>query len=632
MNFFEQQELARRGSFRLVVLFALAVACIVLVVDAVTLVFTGSVGAVVAATVLTLAVIGLGSLYRIASLRGGGAAIAAQMGGTWVPEDTRDPQLRRLRNVVEEVAIASGVPVPKLFVMEDEPGINAFAAGYSPSDAAIAVTRGALDRLNRDELQGVIAHEFSHVLNGDMRLNIRLVGVLFGIMMLTLIGQRILTYGRLGRSRDGAPLLITALVAVVVGSIGVFFGRLIKAGVSRQREYLADASAVQFTRQTHGLAGALKKIGGLEQGSRLADRAEAEEIGHMLFGEGMALSSWMATHPPLVDRIRRLEPAFDPGQLRELQTRWRTAPPDGLAEDIALGLVARDAAPGAPPPLPSRDARLALAPATVSGQVAAPAEDDYHQAHGLVESLDPELRALARRRDQAVPLLLGMVLDGDAAVAARQLQEISVHCGDVVAEQARQLRQERLESLHPAQRLPLAALAFPALRQQPRPALDAFLRAIEAAVHADGRVSVFEYCLSRLLQVQVREALDPSRHASFGRNKAPGVRREFAILLAVLAQAGHPGDPQAAQRAYLAGLQRVLPRDHLPYAPPAQGVQALDEVWGPLDALAPPAKQVLVEALVDAVSHDGKVSVAEAELLRTVCGVLHCPLPALLSR
>ncbi|ADV26380.1 peptidase M48 Ste24p [Pseudoxanthomonas suwonensis 11-1] len=632
MNFFEQQEQARRGSFRLVLLFAVAVACIVLAVDAVVLLFTGSIGGAVAATVLTLAVIGLGSLYRVASLRGGGAAIAAQMGGTWVPEDTRDPLLRRLRNVVEEVAIASGVPVPKLFVMEDEAGINAFAAGYSPSDAAIAVTRGALERLNRDELQGVIAHEFSHVLNGDMRLNIRLVGVLFGIMMLALIGQRILVYGRLGRSRDGAPLLVAALVAVVVGSIGVFFGRLIKAGVSRQREYLADASAVQFTRQTQGLAGALKKIGGLHEGSRLANRAEAEEIGHMLFGEGMALSSWMATHPPLVERIRRLEPSFDPRQLQQLEARWRVAPPDGLAEDAALGLAARDARPGGPPPLPSRGARMAVVPAAVSGQVAAPAEDDYRQAHDLVESLDPGLRELARQRDLAMPLLLGMVLDADPSIADRQLQEISARCGAPVAARARQLRQEQLQSLHPALRLPLAALAFPVLRQRPRPELDAFLDAIDAVVHADGRVSVFEYCLSRLLQVQVREALDPSRYTRFGHNKAPSVRREFSVLLAVLAQAGHPGDHQAAQRAYLAGLQRVLQRDHMPYAPPAQGVQALDEVWEPLDALAPPAKQVLVEALVDAVSHDGQVSVAEAELLRTVCGVLHCPLPALLSR
>ncbi|KAF1686105.1 peptidase M48 Ste24p [Pseudoxanthomonas broegbernensis] len=629
MNFFERQAAARRGSGRLVVLFALAVLCIVLAVDAATLLLTGSAGATLAATVATLAVIGLGSLYRIASLRGGGAVVAAQLGGTWVPEDTRDPSLRRLRNVVEEVAIASGVPVPKLFVMEQEPGINAFAAGYSPSDAAIAVTRGALDRLNRDELQGVIAHEFSHVLNGDMRLNVRLMGVLFGIMMLALIGQRILIYGRGGRSRNGGAVLVAALVAMVVGGIGVFFGRLIKAGVSRQREYLADAAAVQFTRQTRGLAGALKKIGGLPAGSRLDDKADAEEIGHMLFGQGRAASSWLATHPPLAERIRRLEPSFDARQLQALQQRWRAHPPDGLAEDVALGLAQ---APVAPPSLPASGARMAMTPPQVAGQVGAPAEDDYRHAHDLVEGLPESLRELARGRATAMPLLAGLLLEADPAVAARQRSELVARCGEAMAAHAFELRRQRLEALHPMQRLPLAALAFPALRQRPRPELDAFLGAIEAMVHADGQVSVFEYCLSRLLQVQVREALDPSRHARFGRRKASGVREEFATLLAVLAQAGHPDQPLQAQRAYLAGLQRVLPRDHVAYAPPAEGVRALDAVWEPLDALAPPAKQVLVEALVDAVSHDGRVGVAEAELLRTVCALLHCPLPAMLER
>ena len=628
MNFFEHQERARRGSFRLVLLFALAVVCIVLAVDAAVLLFTGSTGAALAATVLTLAVIGLGSLYRIASLRGGGAAIAAQMGGTWVPEDTLDPQLRRLRNVVEEVAIASGVPVPRLFVLEQETGINAFAAGYSPSDAAIEVTRGALERLNRDELQGVIAHEFSHVLNGDMRLNIRLVGVLFGIMMLSLIGQRILFHGRLGRSRDGLPLVLAALVAVVVGSIGVFFGRLIKAGVSRQREYLADASAVQFTRQTRGLAGALKKIAGLPAGSVLNERADAEEIGHMLFGPGLHLSSWMATHPPLLERIRRLEPGFDPAQLRALQARWQHAAPDGLAEDRALGL----AAAGGPPPLPSADARIPVSPPQVAGQVAAPAEDDYARAHDLVEGMDGELRALAVDRGQVMPLLAALLLDRDPGLAGRQHALLAARCGEELAARAMALRAGVLARLHPALRLPLAQLAFPALRRHPRPELERFLQAIDAMVHADGQVSVFEYCLSRLLQVQVREALDPARHVRFGRSRAPGVRQEFATLLAVLAQAGHPGQPEQARRAYAAGLRRILQRDHLPYAPPAEGVIALDPVWAPLDGLAPAAKQVLVEALVDAVSHDGQVNVAEAELLRTVCAILHCPLPALLSR
>ena len=634
MNFFEHQEAARRSSTRLVLLFTLAVAAIVGAVDVVVWLASGSVEAVVAASLLTGAVIGLGSLYRIASLRGGGAAVAAQLGGTWVPEDTRDPALRRLRNVVEEVAIASGVPVPRLFVLEQEAGINAFAAGYGTADAAIAVTRGALDRLNRDELQAVIAHEFSHILNGDMRLNIRLMGVLFGIMMLSLIGQRILLHAPSVRGRNSnasavLAVMLAALVAIVIGSLGVFFGRLIQAAVSRQREYLADASAVQFTRQPAALAGALKKIAGLHAGARLEDRAGAGEVAHMLFAQGFHLAGWMATHPPLLERIRRLDPSFDARQLQALQARWAATPPDGMAEDLALGLVA--AGDVRPPPLPAAGAEVEVAPPTVARQVAAPADDDYDHAHALAASLDPELCALARRRDSAMAVLAALLLEADPELAGRQRALLAERCGPALAEQAQTVHERHLAGLHPMLRLPLAALAFPALRQRPRPELDAFLAAADAMVHADGRVSVFEYCLGRLLQVQVREALDPARHARFGRRKAPGVRAEFATLLAVLAEAGHPGDPDGARRAYLAGLQRVLPRDHLPYAPPAAGVQALDVVWEPLDALAPPAKQVLVEALVDAVSHDGRVTVAEAELLRTVCAVLHCPLPALLS-
>ncbi|WP_411832850.1 M48 family metallopeptidase [Pseudoxanthomonas mexicana] len=636
MNFFEHQAAARRSSTRMVVLFALAVFGIVVAVDlAVLLLFGGGdgagiVGLLAFSTLATLAVIGLGSLYRLATLRGGGEAVALQMGGSEVPEDTRDPQLRRLRNVVEEIAIASGVPVPKLYVLEHEAGINAFAAGYAPSDAAVAVTRGALHKLNRDELQGVIAHEFSHILNGDMRLNIRLMGVLFGIMMLSIIGQRVLLYGRGGRGRDGSAILIIALVAMVVGGIGLFFGRMIKAGVSRQRELLADASAVQFTRQTAGLAGALKKIGGLQEGSQLADKGKAEEVSHMLFGEGMAFSRMFATHPPLVERIRKLDPLFDPRQLQELSRRWLAAPPDGLQEDIALGL-ADGVARAAPPPLPGATQDLDVTPPQVAAQVALPAQDDYQRAHAIVETLPQELRALAGRRDQAMPLLLGLLLDGDEAVAGRQRYEIAARMGEPMARQADELRRTHLHGLHPMLRLPLAALIFPVLRMRPRPELETFLDTVDAAVHADGQVSLFEYCLARLLQVQVREALDPGRHARFGRRKPGNVKQEFATLLAVVAQAGH-ADPAQARRAYLAGLQRVLPRDHLPYAPPAAGVQALDAVWEPLDALDPLAKQVMVEAITAAASHDGRVSVAEAELLRTICGVLHCPLPPVLER
>ena len=629
MNFFERQAQARRSTSRLVLLFALAVAGIVVAVDlAVLLVFGRNPGVLVAATLVTLSVVGIGSLYRVASLRGGGEAVAQQMGGVPVPEDTTDVHLRRLRNVVEEMSIASGVPVPKVYVMEHEPGINAFAAGYSTSDAVIAVTRGALDRLNRDELQGVVAHEYSHILNGDMRLNIRLIGVLFGILMLGLIGRRILQHLHGVRSRDAMPVMVGALVALVVGYVGLFFGRMIKAGVSRSREVLADASAVQFTRQAQGLAGALKKIGGLHDGSRLVEPANAEEVSHMLFGDGTGLRGLFATHPPLLQRIRALDPGFPAEGLERLRAQWLTRPPNGLDEDLQLGLAGDGEGAG----LPQANARLGLTPPQVAAQVADPGEDDYRRADAIVAAMPADLRVVAAGRDTAGALLLGLLIDADPQVADRQRSEIVARLGVQVAAEARRLYEERLHDLHPALRMPLAALAFPAMRLRPRPELATFLDTVHAVVHADGRVSLFEYCLGRLLEVQLRETLDPARYARFGRRKPGNVRQEFATLLAVVAQAGHPHDVDAARRAYLAGMQRVLPRDHLPYAPPAEGVLALDAVWEPLDALDPLAKQVAVEAITDAVAHDGRVSVAEAELLRTVCGVLHCPLPPVLDQ
>ena len=634
MNFFEHQAAARRHSSRLVLLFALAVAGIVFAVDfAVWIVFAradsqaGEIGAMLVFTTLaTLAIIGLGSLYRVATLRGGGESVALQMGGVAVPEHSNDFNLRRLRNVVEEIAIASGVPMPKLYVLEHESAINAFAAGYSPSDAVVAVTRGALERLNRDELQGVIAHEFSHILNGDMRLNIRLIGVLFGILMLAIIGRKVLELGR-GRDRNAGAILIAALIAMIVGYIGLFFGRLIKAGVSRTRERLADASAVQFTRQTTGLAGALKKIGGIEEGSRLNHRGDAEEISHMLFGDGVGLSSLFATHPPLVERIRALEPGFSGEQLERLRAQWTASPPSGLDEDAQLGLVES----GTPPPLPPIDVEQPVTPVTVARQVAQPGADDYRRADVIAAHLPGELRAIAAQRETVVPLLLALLLDTQSDVAGKQGYEISARLGKSVALEVRALHEQSLGSLHPALRLPLASLAFPVLRLRPRPELDVFLDTVNAMVYADGNVSLFEYALARLLTVHVRESLDPSRYARFGRRRISHVRREITTLLTVVAQCGNP-DTDAARQVYLTGMQRVIPDQAMPYLPRSSGVLALDDVWVPLDALEPLAKEMLVEAITATISHDGKIDVAEGELLRTICAALHCPLPPMLGR
>lgn len=635
MNFFERQAAARRASVRLVLLFALAVLCIVVAVDFAVWVLIASredatpahaLAGVVFSTVLVVAVIGLGSLYRIASLRNGGAAVAMELGGVPVSAQTRDPQLRRLRNVVEEIAIASGVPMPAIYVLEREAGINAFAAGYAPADAVIAVTRGALDRLNRDELQGVIAHEFSHVLNGDMRLNIRLMGVLFGILLLAVIGRKILEHGRFDKSDKGAgAIMVVAFAALVVGYIGLFFGRMIKAGVSRSRELLADASAVQFTRQTAGLAGALKKIAGLREGAKLEHRGEAEEISHMLFGDGIGLSGLFATHPPLLQRIQALEPSFRSDQLAQLERRWRSEPPNGLEEDVRLSLV--DSGPRLPP----ADTRFEITPPMIAAQVAHPAADDYRRADAIVGAIPEPLRALATSRDDVVPLLLALLLDAHPAVQAKQHSEIAARLGRGTAVLTAALRNERLADLHPMLRLPLAALAFPVLRQRPRAQLDHALDTVHAVVNTDGRVSVFEYCLGALLETQMREAMAPSRHAPFGRRRIAQCAPQVATLLALVAQAGHD-NAHDALRAYLAGLQAALPQQHIDYAPPPEGVLVLDAIWPVLDALDPAGKQRLVEAVAAAVSHDGRISVSESELLRTVCGVLHCPLPPMLER
>jgi Zn-dependent protease with chaperone function len=636
MNFFERQAVARRASFRLMFLFAFAVLGIVCAIDLVVWVAlaasdertSAQIGAMVAVvSILTIAVIGLGSLYRIASLRGGGAAIAMQLGGTPVPEQTRDPQLRRLRNVVEEISIASGVPMPQLYVLEHEAGINAFAAGYTPADAAVAVTRGALERLNRDELQGVIAHEFSHVLNGDMRLNIRLIGVLFGILMIALIGRRVLEHARFGgRGRDAVALVVAALTAMAIGYLGLFFGRIIKAGVSRSRELLADASAVQFTRQTTGLSGALKKIAGLHEGATLEHAGDAEEVSHMLFGDGVGLSGLFATHPPLLQRIQALEPSFRSDQLGQLSLRWRTDPPNGLEEDLRLGLAG-----GATGVLPPVRSEVLVTPAMVAAQVAQPQPDDYRRADIIAAQLSESLRALASQRDDVVALALALLLDADATVQDRQHAEIAARLGRDRAVMAKALRDEQLVDLHPMLRLPLASLCFPVLCRRPRPEMSRVLDAIHAVVNTDARVSVFEYCLGTLLKQQLRASLDPSRQPQFGRRRIADSRREIATLLAVIAMAGHD-DGHDALRAYLAGMQRVLPRDHIDFVVPMEGVVALEPVWPALDALDPHAKQLLVEAVTAAVSHDGRIRVVESELLRTVCAVLHCPLPPMLDR
>ncbi|GIG56747.1 Zn-dependent protease [Longispora fulva] len=638
MNFFERQRHLRRMSVRLVLLFALAVVAIIVVVDLAVVLAMGALnqpvshlaGLLVASTVVTAGAIGLATLYRTATLRGGGGRVARELGGDYVPHDTTDPALRRLRNVVEEIAIASGVAVPEVYVLQDESAINAFAAGWSTSDAAVAVTRGALETLNRDELQGVIAHEFSHVVNGDMRLNIRLIGLLFGIMFLALAGETMLRAGAFGRSRDeksgGNPLPLIGIALVAAGWVGVLAGRLIKASVSRQREYLADAAAVQFTRQTAGIAGALKKIGGLPGGSRLG-APKAEEVGHMLFGTGSkSRASWFATHPPLAERIRALDPSFDPAQLEALAEGWAQSPPNGMREDLTLGLAGHTVPGTGPGPMPG--ARAVTAGDLVVSRVASPDAGSYRHAEAFLARIPAPFAARARSVDRVVPLVLGLLLSADPGVRTRQHADLVTRYDRATADAA-WLEANALADLAPVLRLPLAELAFPALRHRTTTEQEGVLGAVYTLINADGRTSPFEYCLSRMLHRALYEALHPKPRLTSALPLSRA-RREVAVLLAVLAGAGQ-SDPAAADRAYRAGLALALP-DEAPARPDLPGgVLALEDGWAVLDRLDPGAKETLVRAAVAVISEDAVAQVTEIELLRTVCALLHCPLPPLTS-
>ncbi len=668
MDFFAQQAKIRRSSRTLVGLFVLAVVAIVVAVDLVC-VFVLGVGLrpmpLLGISLAVLAVIGLCSAYRVASLAGGGAAVARELNAVEVPTDTTNTQWRRLRNVIEEIAIASGVPVPDIYVMQNEPGINAFAAGYTPNDAAVCVTQGCLDKLNRDELQGVIAHEFSHVLNGDMRLNIRLMGVLFGIMAIWVIGRFLMWGGYFGlgsgggggsggRRRGGSgQVALAGLALLAIGAIGLFFGRLIQAAVSRERESLADASAVQFTRQTSGIAGALKKIAAFEEGSALQS-PRRDEVRHMLFGDAEARSLF-ATHPPIIERIKALEPGFKPEELDAYVKQWLASggdpnnielhatehPWEKAVHDFARADGDADIRTGGHAPaqaahegmaggvIPTRGARMAITAAAVASQVAAPDTGDYQAAANLHKQIPPALATAARDPRGALATVFALAVSEHSDLKAEQLKSIAQAFDDALSQATGNLLAQ-VADLHPMLRLPLAQLAFPALKRRPRPEIATFVKTLDALIHADGRVDLDEYCLAKLVHAQVVAALDPSASFKPGSVKLTAAADELRDLAALVAHFGNE-DEENARRAFQAAMHDALPDASALYAIPDDWQAGLDGALDKLRRLSPAGKQLTVRALTRAIAADGKVSVAESELLRVVCAVLDCPLPPLLG-
>ncbi|MGQ0428844.1 MAG: M48 family metallopeptidase [Gammaproteobacteria bacterium] len=641
MDFFGRQAETRRLSRWLVLLFILAVGAIVVAIDLVVVVAVSILasqdGGMLAAetvrfddyplvigvtTVVVLGTIFISSLVRTASLSAGGGSVAQSLGGTRITGDSGDPLRRRLMNVVEEMAIASGVPVPQVYVLEREAGINAFAAGHNPANAAVAVTRGALVNLNRSELQGVIAHEFAHVLNGDMRLSTRLIGWLFGLTVIAMVARLVLRHAPRGArgSRKGggaiAVIIAAAAIVLVLGWIGLFFGRLIQAAVSRKRESLADASAIQFTREREGLRGALVKIGALGVGSRFTD-TDAEEVAHLLFASGVQRA--FATHPPLVERIREIDPGFDPREFEVMRQR--------MNEERAAAIGGNEARPGPAAKLGGLlEGALVLAPATVAALVANPGTEHVLQAQGVLSSLPPGMRLVARDPERAAALFLALALDPTAEGRGRQLPFIHRELGgefhDAVVELLPQL-----DPLTAVQRMPALLQVFAALHQVPRTERVALLKCLNGLLTREGRVSVFAYAMRKLSQVQLQDELDPRRRIA-GSLTLAQARDGLQILFSVLAMHGSEDDVEA-RRAYEIGMEELLPTVRPPFKREGHWPPRLDQALTQLDALQPAAKEMLVKALVRTLSHDQRMTVAESELLRAICAALHCPLPPL---
>jgi Zn-dependent protease with chaperone function len=637
MNFFEQQDRARKQSRWLILVFILAVLAIVVAMDLIILLVAGvssietegvprlsaqtfadNLPLLTGGAVATLLLISLASLFKITSLKAGGGKVARELGGNLVESEPRDARLRRLRNVVEEIALASGVPVPEIYVLEQESGINAFVAGYTPSDAAVAVTRGALEKLNRDELQGVIAHEFSHILNGDMRINIRLMGALFGILLLALIGRRILIHshfvGRSSRDKSGAVVLAIAFGLLAVGYIGLFFGRWIKAAVSRQREYLADASAVQFTRDPSGIGGALKKIAIYSDASYL--NVDSEEVSHMLFGDGRKMSLF-STHPPLNDRIAKIEPGFRPEDLDRLAAK--------ISRDQA---VARKKEEGKAKQTETSRSGIFDADSIID-RIGHPDWEQMLFAAAIAASIPDDINRAAHSPEWAPAVLFYTLLDGNPQIRDQQLLIIARMMGSDGEFRVRSLL-EAGGLAEPEQRLPLLEMAFPALKRHPPETAKMILDTVKALIHADGRIDVFEYLLAAIINQHLWEIFNPQAVKVAGSKSLRSCHPEALQLVAVLAGHGHESSA-AAQAAFKAGLD-VLGLDNSTPMPRVENwTDALDRLLPKLDRLKATEKEKLVRALITVVLHDGQLAPAELELLRVTCDLIHVPLPMLVQ-
>lgn len=647
MDFFGAQDHARKMSTRLIVMFVMSLLGLILVTNVLLMLTFSLLGAeqgaapafefdpllLAGSSALVVAIVALASLYKTVTLRGGGKVVAESLGGRLLIAGSDDVHEQRLLNIVEEMAIASGMPVPPVYILDEE-GINAFAAGYSGSDAVIGVTRGALMKLSRDELQGVIAHEFSHILHGDMRINIRLIGLLHGILVVGMMGYYLLRSAAFARrGKNGSAVLVLAIGLVVIGAAGTFFGKLIKAAVSRQREFLADASAVQYTRNTSGIADALKRIGADQHGSMVENPA-AEEISHALFGAGskLSLAGMFATHPPLTTRIKRLQPDWD-GEFNVTDAARRSSiRPSGekAAANASSDTLSSSDRRG-------RAAELLLALPAAMQRIGDPDAADLDRAAQLHAALPAALLTAARTPFGARAVAYLLLLDVDPQSRADQLIHLQSHADKAVFRELQQLLQSDTDpatDLATDLRLPLLNVALAALRQLTTGQYKIFRDNVIVLTQRQSTPRLSNWLTRSLLLHHLDRAVggvDVKRHTG-GNKKLAQLSDEIGTVLSLLSYLGVERQSQSSLKSARQAFSQATEEPGLPdiqLLPAADlSITRLEAAITRLLQLASADKQLLLSAALRCVHADEHVNAAERDLLATLAEILDTPLPA----
>lgn len=573
---------------------------------------------------VTLLVIFAGSAYKTAQLRGGGETVALMLGGRKILADSQDAQEKQLLNIVEEMAIAAGMAVPPVYVLRDQRSINAFAAGWDRDSAVVALNRGTLEYLNRDELQGVIAHEFSHILNGDMRMNIRLIGWLNGILVIGIIGYYLMRSGA-GRSRSsnekGNPLPLFGIGLCAIGFIGLFFGRLIKAAVSREREYLADASAVQFTRNPDGIGNALKKIGGLASGS-IVEHPETESMAHMFFGSGTKRfnGGMFGTHPSLKKRILAIDPNFD-GKFPKV--RLPKSPTAVEAKEKTAAKLPESIMPGIGKSFP-------IIPAVILAASGNPSSNQLAYSQQVMSELSTELTEAAHEPFSARALVFALLIHDESESSQIQWDAIKQNEGEPTYNETQRLVQQT-RSIPAHHHLPLLSILQGTLRELSSEQYDSFRKTVMSLIAADKNIDTAEFTILQMIIRKLDRAFGKTKVGNQRLSSLVALRDDLSVVLTSLARVGHSSEEQA-EGAFRRACQTLDRNGTFDFQSADDcKILVLDKALQRLQQAVPAIKRRLVEAAIECVMADGEVTVEEAELLRVFADGIDVPIPPFLN-